>query len=43
VLSEILSDELKSTLLDAGFGNGSTEFLEKSIENYRRIAGRMAW
>lgn len=43
VLSEILSSELKSTLLDADFCNGSAEFLQKSIENYRRIAGRMAW
>lgn len=43
ILSEILSDSLKVALLEAGFGNGSADFLEKSIENYRRIAGRMKW
>ena len=43
VLSEILSDEVKKALLAAGFGNGSAEFLEKSIEYYRRIAVKMEW
>ncbi|EAR22258.1 hypothetical protein NB231_05095 [Nitrococcus mobilis Nb-231] len=43
ILSEILSDDLKAALLAAGFGNGSADFLDKSIANYRRIAGRMAW
>lgn len=43
ILSEILSDDLKASLLEAGFGNGSADFLEKSIENYSRIADRMAW
>lgn len=43
ILSEILSDDMKAALLEAGFGNASADFLEKSIANYRRIAGRMAW
>ncbi len=41
LLSEILSGELKKSLLEAGFGNGGAEFLEKAVENYRRMAVRM--
>ena len=43
VLSEIVTDELREPLLQAGFGNGSAEFLEKSIACYGRIAGRMSF
>ncbi len=38
ILSEILSRDLKPALLQAGFGGRSADFLNKSIENYRRIA-----
>ena len=40
ILNEILSDEMRVPLLDAGFANRDQEFLEKSISNYRRLAGR---
>lgn len=43
ILSEVLSADMKTKLLEVGFGNGSEDFLEKSIANYRRIAGRMEW
>ena len=43
VLKHIESDDIKKVLLEAAFAKGSDLFFDKSIANYRRIAGRMEW
>jgi hypothetical protein len=43
VLRSIQSVETRKALLDAGFAGGSEGLFDKSIANFLRIAGRMAW
>ncbi|CAN7215790.1 SIR2 family protein [Phyllobacterium sp. LjRoot231] len=43
ILEGLLSDPMRSELLEAGFANRDTNFLSKTISNYRRLAGRMRW
>ena len=43
VLGNIQSADTKKALLEAGFANGSEEFFDRAIQNFSRIAGRMAW
>ena len=38
VLQHIQATDVKRALLEAGFGNGSEDFLDKSILNFQRIA-----
>ena len=41
ILERLQNDDLKQSLLEAGFGKGQWEFLEAAINNIQRIAGRM--
>lgn len=43
ILEDFLSDGMKPVLLEAGFGKGDDDFLQKSVANYRRLAGRMGF
>lgn len=43
VLEGLLSEGVRPSLLKAGFGKGDEAFLRKSVENYRRLAGRFRW
>jgi hypothetical protein len=43
LLSEIQAEPLRGALLKAGFARGDPEFLELSIKDFKRIAGRMQW
>lgn len=43
LISEIEAEPMKTTLLKAGFAKGDAEFLDLSIQNFRRIASRMRW
>lgn len=41
ILTDFLSDRMRPVLLQAGFGKGDDDFLQKSVVNYQRMAGRM--
>jgi hypothetical protein len=43
LVQEIEEETAKRSLLEAGFAKGSTKFLQLSITNIQRIAGRMQW
>lgn len=43
ILEEFLNDATKREFLEAGFAKGDEGFLQKSVENYRRIARKMEW
>lgn len=43
ILKDFLSNGTKATLLAAGFGKSDDEFLQKSVENYRRLAARLGF
>lgn len=43
ILKDIQSPETKAKLLACGYANGDDAFLEKSIANYQRLAGTMAF
>jgi len=40
---EVLSQALARPLLDGGFARGNEHFLQLSLENIKRLAGRMRW
>ncbi|WP_200276774.1 SIR2 family protein [Rhodovulum adriaticum] len=41
ILEDFLNDATKREILEAGFAKGDEEFLQKAVENYRRLASRM--
>jgi len=41
ILDDFLSDTMRPVLLDAGFGKGDDDFLQKCVANYRRLAHRI--
>lgn len=43
LVAEMLTEATKATLIQAGFAKGDPEFIDLFIQNFRRIAGRMAW
>ena len=43
IVDLILSADMKSRLLDAGFAKGDEAFLVAALDNMARIAGRMQW
>ena len=43
ILEGFLSEPDKQALLGAGFAKGDSDFLEKAVANYRRLASRMAF
>ncbi len=43
ILQGIQSGETQAGLLEAGYANGDEAFLQKSIANYERIAGKMVF
>jgi hypothetical protein len=43
ILKEFLNDATKREILEAGFAKGDEQFLQKAVENYRRLARRMEW
>jgi hypothetical protein len=43
LLQELRHESLRPTLLKAGFGLGSADFIDLFIENFNRISARMRW
>lgn len=43
IIDELLHDEMRASLVRAGFGKGNDDSLQKFITNYRRLAARVMY